>query len=239
MSNNDGCVVARSNEAKLAGIKMGMPNFELEKLMKENRLEVIRFSSNYALYAEMSRRFHNIIKYYVDPALCEEYSIDENFVNLTSYAETYNLVEFMTNVKNTIYQWLGLPCCVGLGRSKTEAKLGNYIAKTNPVFKGICSMIDLERQGVKNAFLHTINVSEVWGVGRQYAKRLNALGIYSAYDLMKAEPEKIKKLFGVVLQRTVLELNGIACYDVESEPQPRQQIVSSKSFGERVTDKMI
>ncbi|HHX4907589.1 TPA: DUF4113 domain-containing protein [Acinetobacter baumannii] len=237
MSNNDGCVVARSNEAKLAGIKMGMPNFELEKLMKENRLEVIRFSSNYALYAEMSRRFHNIIKYYVDPALCEEYSIDENFVNLTSYAETYNLVEFMTNVKKTIYQWLGLPCCVGLGRSKTEAKLGNYIAKTNPVFKGICSMIDLERQGVKNAFLHTINVSEVWGVGRQYAKRLNALGIYSAYDLMKAEPEKIKKLFGVVLQRTVLELNGIACYDVESEPQPRQQIVSSKSFGERVTDK--
>lgn len=233
LSNNDGCVVARSNEAKAAGIKMGMPVFELDQLIKETKIEVIRLSSNYAVYGELSRRFHTIMDLMVSPECTEQYSIDENFFDLTTH-KNKDLIVLANEIKQRIKLYLDLPVCVGIGRSKTQAKIANHIAKKVSVFEGVCSIFELEKQGVFNAFLNTIKVEDVWGVGRQYTKRLNAIGIESALDLKNANPEKIGKLFNVVLKKTVLELNGISCFEMENEPEPRQQIVSSKSFGQRI-----
>lgn len=236
LSNNDGCVIARSQEAKLAKIPMGMPFFELQKLIKKSKMDVTYLSSNYAVYGEMSRRFHQLIEDMLTPDSVEQYSIDESFCDLSSFTLLSDPTVFANSLKDRIYTWLGLPVCVGLGHTKTQAKFANHLAKKIPVFNGVCNLIELENQGVTDGFYNIIDVAEVWGVGRQYQKRLNELNIFTAGDLKRANPEMIGRLFGVVLKRTIIELNGESCINIETDPAPQKQIISSKSFGQRITE---
>lgn len=232
MSNNDGCAVARSQEAKDIGIAMGEPLFKIKDIVQKHNVVVL--SSNYEVYAEMSRRFSNIIKTFASEKDVEVYSIDETFVDLSSYTN-YDLNIMAHNMKDTLLKWIGLPVCVGIGRTKTEAKLANHLAKKNPYLNRVCNLVDMD-VCAKEALFQSIDVSEVWGVGRKHTQKLNALNVHSVFDLAVANPEMIQKHFSVVMKRTVLELTGISCIELEDLPQPKQQIISSKSFGSLVTN---
>lgn len=231
LSNNDGTVVARSQEAKDLGIAMGIPLFQIRDIVEKN--DVVILSSNYEVYAEMSKRFSNIIKEFISPKDVEIYSIDETFADVTSYKNT-DLNALCHQIKDTLLQWIGLPVCVGIGRSKTEAKIANHVAKKNKHFNRVCNLVEMD-YCAKEALFQSIDVSEVWGVGRKHCKKLNAMKINTVFDLAAANPEMIQSQFSVVMKRTVLELTGISCIELEDVPQPKQQIVSSKSFGAAVT----
>lgn len=233
LSNNDGCAVARSNEAKLLGIKMGVPLFQIKDIVQQNN--VIVLSSNYTLYAEMSRRFHKVLGTYVTESEQEIYSIDECFLDLTDYYKNFNLTNLAQDMRTKILKWVGLPCCVGIGSSKTEAKIANHIAKKYPAFNSVCNLVDMDLCN-KEAFLAEIDVSEVWGVGRKHSKKLQGMGIKSVFDLACTDPREMKKQFSVVMARTVAELQGISCIEIEHTPQTKQQIIASRSFGSRVTE---
>jgi len=233
LSNNDGCAVARSQEAKDLGIKMGVPLFQIRDIVEKYNVQVL--SSNYALYAEMSRRFHSILSDFVGPGEQEVYSIDECFLRLTAYSKNYDLVEYAQDMRQRILQWIGLPVCVGIGRSKTEAKIANHMAKKAKRFNGVCNLVDMDPRH-RDYFFSLIDVSEVWGVGRQHSKKLKGLGINTVLDLATSNPHQMRKLFSVVMQRTVMELQGISCIEIESAPATKKQIISSRSFGARVTD---
>lgn len=233
LSNNDGCAVARSQEAKDLGIKMGVPLFQVRDIVEKHNVQVL--SSNYALYAEMSQRFHSILADYVAPGEQEVYSIDECFLRLTAYSENYDLVEYAQNMRQRILQWIGLPVCVGIGRSKTEAKLANHMAKKAKRFNGVCDLVSMDPKH-RDYFSSLIDVSEVWGVGRQHSKKLKSLGVNTVLDLARSNSHQMGKLFSVVMLRTVMELQGISCIEVESAPATKKQIISSRSFGARVID---
>jgi Nucleotidyltransferase/DNA polymerase involved in DNA repair len=233
LSNNDGCAVARSNEAKKLGIKMGVPLFQIKDIVQQNN--VIVLSSNYTLYAEMSRRFHKVLGTYVTESEQEIYSIDECFLDLTDYYKNFNLTNLAQDMRIKILKWVGLPCCVGIGSSKTEAKIANHIAKKYPAFNSVCNLVDMDLCN-KEAFLAEIDVSEVWGVGRKHSKKLQGMGINSVFDLACTDPREMKKQFSVVMARTVAELQGISCIEIEHTPQTKQQIIASRSFGSRVTE---
>ena len=191
LSNNDGCVVSRSEEAKQLGIKMAVPFYQIQEQIKQHNIAV--FSSNYALYAEMSRRFNNTIQQFVSAKDIEIYSIDETFIELSSYSQT-DLNELAQEIKATLWKWLALPVCVGIGHSKTEAKLANHIAKKNSYFNGVCNLIDMDLCS-KEALLQLIDVDEVWGVGRKLAKKLHTLKIHSVFDLAISDPEQMERKF--------------------------------------------
>lgn len=174
LSNNDGCAVARSQEAKDLGVKMGVPLFQIRDIVEKHNVQVL--SSNYALYAEMSHRFHSILAQYVAPGEQEVYSIDECFLKLTAYSENYDLVEYAQDMRQRILQWIGLPVSVGIGRSKTEAKLANHMAKKAKRFNGVCDMVSMNPKH-RDYFSSLIDVLEVWGVGRQHSKKLKSLNI--------------------------------------------------------------
>ena len=233
LSNNDGCAVARSQEAKDLGIKMGVPLFQIKDIVEQYNVQVL--SSNYALYAEMSRRFHSILSDFVGPGEQEIYSIDECFLKLTAYSENYDLVEYAQDMRQRILQWIGLPVCVGIGRSKTEAKLANHMAKKAKRFNGVCDLVSMDPKH-RDYFSSLIDVSEVWGVGRQHSKKLKGLGVNTVLDLATSNPHQIGKLFSVVMQRTVVELQGVSCIELEQAAPTKKQIISSRSFGARVTD---
>lgn len=233
LSNNDGCAVARSNEAKILGIKMGVPLFQIKDIVQQNN--VIVLSSNYTLYAEMSRRFHKVLGTYVTESEQEIYSIDECFLDLTDYYENFNLTNLAQDMRTKILKWVGLPCCVGIGSSKTEAKIANHIAKKYPAFNSVCNLVDMDLCN-KEAFLAEIDVSEVWGVGRKHSKKLQAMGINTVFDLACTDPREMKKKFSIVMARTVAELQGVSCIEIEHTPQTKQQIIASRSFGSRVTE---
>ncbi|HGX3093851.1 TPA: DNA polymerase V subunit UmuC [Acinetobacter baumannii] len=233
LSNNDGCAVARSNEAKMLGIKMGVPLFQIKDIVQQNN--VIVLSSNYTLYAEMSRRFHKVLGTYVTESEQEIYSIDECFLDLTDYYENFNLTNLAQDMRTKILKWVGLPCCVGIGSSKTEAKIANHIAKKYPAFNSVCNLVDMDLCN-KEAFLAEIDVSEVWGVGRKHSKKLQAMGINTVFDLACTDPREMKKKFSIVMARTVAELQGLSCIEIEHTPQTKQQIIASRSFGSRVTE---
>lgn len=231
LSNNDGCAVARSQEAKDLGIRMGVPLFQIEDIVKQYNVQVL--SSNYALYGEMSKRFMALLAQYVAPSEQEVYSIDECFLELTTYSENYDLTAYAQEMRNKAFQWLGLPCCIGIGRSKTEAKIANHIAKKNKFFNGVCNLVSLDPCSTEY-LLAQIDVGEVWGVGRQNCKRLNDMNINSVLDLVEANPKDIKKQFSIVMEKTVLELQGISCIDLETDSLAKQQIISSRSYGHPV-----
>ncbi len=233
LSNNDGCAVARSQEAKDLGIKMGVPLFQIRDIVEKHNVQVL--SSNYALYAEMSHRFHSILADYVAPSEQEVYSIDECFLKLTAYSENYDLVKYAQDMRQRILQWIGLPVSVGIGRSKTEAKLANHMAKKAKRFNGVCDLVSMDPKH-RDYFSSLIDVSEVWGVGRQHIKKLKGLGINTVLDLATSNPHQMGKLFSVVMQRTVMELQGVSCIELEQAAPSKKQIISSRSFGARVTD---
>ncbi|HAU1599278.1 TPA: Y-family DNA polymerase [Legionella pneumophila] len=219
LSNNDGCVVARSNEAKELGIKMGVPFFEVKALCQQHRVQV--FSSNYTLYGDLSNRVMTVIEQNWPET--EIYSIDEAFLNLNTLPEE-KIEGFCWGLQKTILQHTGIPVSIGIGRTKTLAKVANHVAKKKlkiPVF-------NVSHQ--EEHWLTQLEVDDVWGVGRQWYKKLIGFGVKNAYELSRMNPRFVKDRFNVVLQRTVLELCGKPCLELE-EISPKQSIMSSCSFG--------
>ena len=228
LSNNDGCVVSRSNEAKALGIKMGQPWFQCRALADEHG--ILALSSNYALYADMSNRVMAILGEYAPRH--EVYSIDECFVDLTGIPY---LKETSYQMRERVMAWTGIPVCVGIGPTKTLAKLANHVAKKHPRSRGIFNYNDLTPAQQDN-LLSRIAVEEVWGVGRKLTVRLAEHGIHTAQDLRVAHLPTLRATFGVVMERTQRELQGIACVDVEDISPAKKQIVASRSFGQAVHD---
>ena len=227
LSNNDGCVVARSREAKLLGIKMGVPVFQIKSEML--RHGILAFSSNYALTDLSSRVMRTLEE--MAPRV-EVYSIDEAFLDLTGIESVLSLVEFGQQVRERIGHWIGITVCVGIAPTKTLAKLANHAAKKYPATQGVVDLTNPDRQ---RRLLALVPVDDVWGVGKRLSKRLNALGITTALDLANASPRAIRDQFSVVLERTVRELNGESCIELEEIPPTKKQIVCSRSFGVKVT----
>ncbi|KQN50337.1 translesion error-prone DNA polymerase V subunit UmuC [Rouxiella silvae] len=228
LSNNDGCVIARNTEAKLLGIKMGAPFFKMRRECEQHN--VVIFSSNYALYADMSIRVMTVLEE-MSPKV-EIYSIDEAFLNLDGVSYCKNLEEFGREVKDKVYKWTGLRIGVGIGPTKTLAKLANFAAKKWTKAEGVIDLSLPERQ---RGLMARVGVEEVWGVGRRISKKLNAMGIKTALDLADAPTSLIRQHFSVVLERTVRELRGEPCLEMEDIAPTKQQIVCSRSFGDRVT----
>ncbi|KVP39771.1 Y-family DNA polymerase [Burkholderia ubonensis] len=231
LSNNDGCVVARSQEAKDLGIKMGVPWFQVRHLEAEAGL--IALSSNYALYADMSNRMMTILGGY--SPVQEVYSIDESFLDLTGFRR--DLTAYGHEMRAHVLKWLGLPTCVGIGASKTLAKLANHIAKKNVgrPWAGVCDLTQLS-DAARDELMAQIDIGDVWGVGRRLSSALIERGMRTALDLRRADAATLRRRFSVVLERTVHELNGIACLAMDAQPGPQQQIVCSRSFGGPVMD---
>lgn len=229
LSNNDGCAIARSAKAKELGIKMGEPWFKLKESAKE--LGVIAVSSNYALYADMSNRVMSIIGQFAPTQ--EVYSIDESFLDLTGIKQ--NHVELGQSMRGRIRSWTGLPVCVGIGQSKTLAKLANHVAKKRPQFNGVCNLNDFSKNDL-DLLMDSIEINEVWGVGRQIDTKLRKLGIKTVLGLKNASPEYIRQQFNVVVEKTVRELNGITCLELEEVAPAKKEIMSSRSFGYKVRD---
>ena len=228
LSNNDGCVVARSKEAKALGIKMGIPIFKIQAQIKQHNIKV--FSSNYSLYADMSDRVMRTLED-MAPRI-EIYSIDEAFLDLTGIQSTVSLVDFGQQVRHTIGRWIGIAVCVGIAPSKTLAKLANHAAKKYPATKGVVDLTDRKRQ---RKLLALTPVEDIWGVGRRLSVRLKAMGINTALDLADTSAKSIRQHFSVVLERTVRELNGESCLELEQIPATKKQIICSRSFGSRVS----
>ncbi|EFN4401834.1 Y-family DNA polymerase [Escherichia coli] len=230
LSNNDGCVIARNAEAKRAGVKMGDPYFKQRDLFR--RYGVVCFSSNYELYADMSSRVMSTLEA-MSPR-CETYSIDEAFCDLTGVRNCRVLQEFGQELKDAVYQNTGLAVGVGIAQTKTLAKLANHAAKKwQRQTGGVVDLSNLDRQ---RKLMAALPVDEVWGVGRRISKKLEAMGIKTVLDLADTDMHFIRKHFNVVLERTVRELRGEPCLELEEFAPVKQAIVCSRSFGERITD---
>jgi DNA polymerase V len=225
LSNNDGCIVARSKEAKALGIPDLEPYFKLAPLLKKHGVHV--FSSNYALYGDISARVVETIRQYACDI--EVYSIDESFVKPID-GLFGNYQEYGQQIKRAIWKQVRIPVGVGIAPTKTLAKLANKAAKKIPKLNHVCV---LEREDQREWLLRKASTKDVWGVGSRIAKRLAQMGINTAWDLARADTAHIRAQFSVVLERTVKELNGISCLDLEEQPQPKKQIFSTRSFGEK------
>ena len=228
LSNNDGCVVSRSNEAKALGVRMGQPWFECKPLAEEHG--ILALSSNYALYADMSNRVMQILCDYSPRS--EVYSIDECFVDLTGMPR---LREVSYAMRERVGMWTGMPVCVGIGPTKTLSKLANHVAKKHPRSQGVFNYNALT-EAQKAKLLTQLPVSEVWGVGRKLTQRLAAYGIATVQDLRVAHTPTLRAEFGVVIEKTQRELQEVACIDFQQEVPDKQQIISSRSFGSAVTE---
>jgi len=220
LSNNDGCVIARSQECKDLGIAMGQPIHEVP-LPLRRRLRI--FSANFGLYGDLSGRVVSILRDQF--ARVEVYSIDESFVDFAGIRDDQR-EEMARQVRARILQWVGIPCCVGIGPTKTLAKLANKLAKKTT--HGVVTVLG------GDPALERFPVEDVWGVGRKLTARLGAEGILTAADLARADPETLRARYGVVLARTQRELQGIACANLEESEPDRKQIVVSRSFGSEV-----
>jgi DNA polymerase V len=231
LSNNDGCAVARSAEVKALGVKMGTPWFKMKALAKEHG--ILALSSNYTLYGDMSNRATAVLRDF-SPDI-EVYSVDESFLRVESVAHLYGGVTAMgQQIRQRVKQWTGLPVCVGCGPTKTLAKIANHLAKKNPEFDGVCDLHAIPRPE-RLWWMSQLEVGEVWGVGKRIAKRLNAMGVETVLDLRNSSIKEIRAQFGVVMERTCNELRGISCLELEDVAPPKQQIMSSRSFGSPVT----
>ncbi|MDJ0030358.1 translesion error-prone DNA polymerase V subunit UmuC [Pantoea ananatis] len=231
LSNNDGCVIARSAEAKALKIPMGAPYFKLKNDFRRYNVQV--FSSNYALYADMSNRVMTTLEY-IAPAV-EIYSIDEAFMCLDGMQRLTSLDDLGRKVRARIKQETHLTVGVGIAQTKTLAKLANHAAKKWSKTGGVLDLSNIDRQ---KKLLALVPVEDVWGVGRRISKKLNAMGITTAKDLAEQSTYIIRKHFNVVLERTVRELRGEPCLELEEFAPTKQQIVCSRSFGSRITEYM-
>jgi DNA polymerase V len=229
LSNNDGCVVARSGEVKALGVKMGVPWFQLKDLAI--RHGILALSSNYSLYADMSNRMMGVISRFSPDQ--EIYSIDECFLGLGGFPAD-GLADMGQRIRQQVRQWVGIPVCVGIAPTKTLAKLANHCAKKN--LAGADSVCDFGRLAADDltALFDRIAVGEVWGVGRRLSEQLNAMGIATVRALRDADTALIRREFSVVLERTVHELRGVSCLALEEVAPNKQQIMASRSFGEYV-----
>lgn len=223
LSNNDGCVIARSNEIKPL-VPMGMPAYQISP---EIRKQVTLLSSNYELYGDMSRRVFRTLRNHT--ADLEIYSIDEAFIHLEGFG---NVVEYCKRLRRIVKRDTGIPVSIGLSSTRTLAKIANHVAKKNPDYQGVCYLHPAEPNLEK--LLRKLPTSEVWGVGRRISAKLLGLGIETAWDLREANLKQIRKQFSVVLERTVLELRGTPCIELEDMDTPKKNIMTSRSFG-RVT----
>lgn len=230
LSNNDGCVIARSAEAKRLGIKMGVPWFQLKAMHFPE--PVFTFSSNYELYASMSARVMALLEEL--STRVEPYSIDELFICLSGMNKIIDYEEFGRQLRSHVKSGTGLTIGVGMGPTKTLAKSAQWASKEWPQFGGVLALTSNNPKRTEK-LLSLQPVEEIWGVGRRIGKRLNTYGVTTALQLARMNPVFIRKNFTVVLERTVRELNGEACISLEEAPPSKQQIVCSRSFGERIT----
>ncbi len=236
LSNNDGCAIARSNEAKALGIKMGQPWFEIRHMEAEHGL--VALSANFTLYGDMSQRMMGIAAG-LGPEQ-EVYSIDECFVSL--HGVRGDLVQRSRQVRARVLQWIGIPTCIGLGATKTLAKLANHVAKTAERKPGsypaelaqVCNLSALPPEQLQ-AVLASTDVGEVWGVGPRIGKALREGGVATVADLARLDPATVRARWSVVLERTVRELQGTPCLTLEDQPPPKQEIACTRSFGRAVT----
>lgn len=226
LSNNDGCVIARSNEAKALGIPMGAPVFKIKEIVQQHKVAV--FSSNYTLYGDMSGRVMSILAEQV-PEM-EIYSIDEAFINLSGIKE---LPEIGSQIVNRIIRGTGIPVSLGIAPTKTLAKIANKFAKKYPAYNRAC-IIDTEVKRIRA--LELTEIADVWGIGRRQAVKLGKQGVKTAYDFTQLPGSWVRKNMTVVGERTWKELRGISCINMESAPPAKKQICTSRSFGKMVED---
>jgi len=250
LSNNDGCIVAANQIAKdleknlkqtrnygaggyhaaVPDSMMFQPYFKVAPLLKKHHTVI--FSSNYELYADMSQRMHSISAQFASRQ--EIYSIDESFLDFSSIPKQA-LLEHANALKQRVYQWIGIPVAVGIGRSKTEAKLANHLAKKIPQYNGVLDLSNIAAD-TREALYRKVKVGSVWGIGKRLSKQLIANNINTAYDLSCANRKTLRKQFSVNMERTVRELNGEACLRFDETPDDKKNIVSSRSFGHLVSD---
>ncbi len=228
LSNNDGCAVARSNEVKSLGIKMGAPLHQIQDLVNQHQIQV--FSSNYRLYGDMSNRFISILEQFTDQV--EVYSIDEAFLGFSGFHH-HNLGKHTREIVKTVKRGLGLPICIGVAPSKTLAKIANHYAKSLAVPGGVLGLFS--EYNIANA-LKNLPVTEIWGVGRRLSERLNRIGIKTALQLRDADEKTLQRQFSVNMSRTILELRGQSCIPLEEDINKRKQIVCSRSFANKSDD---
>lgn len=224
LSNNDGCVIARSNEAKGLGIAMGEP-WHLCKERVKSQGVIVR-SSNYTLYGDMSARVMEVVSHFTP--LLEVYSIDEAFLDFAGFEN--RLESHAVALRSKVYQWTGIPVSVGIGPTKTLAKVANRTAKK--MGHGVCMLMDEDAQ---TKALAAMDLEDIWGIARRTADKLKAVGICDPLQLRGSVPNAIRRRFGVVIERLVLELGGVACHMLESVPAPKQSICVARSFGRPVT----
>lgn len=228
LSNNDGCVIARSQEAKDLGIKMGEPFFQKRDFMDEHKFCV--YSSNYNLYGDMSDRVMSVIKQYATDV--EVYSIDESFVDFSNIPDE-ELMDRLIFIKNEVKRKTGIPVSIGVGPNKTLAKLTSNLAKKQPTYEGVCSYWDLEN--FRN-MMYSVDISEVWGVGRKWTKKLNTLEVHTVGQFMMMHDYTVRKLMNINGLRTKMELLGEYCHPVQKNQKPKKNIASTRSFGQDVDD---
>ena len=230
LSNNDGCVVARSAEVKALKVPMGEPWFKLKDLAQKHG--IVALSSNYALYADMSNRVMQVLREFTPRQ--EVYSIDESFLDMEGMPG--DLTETAQQIRQRIRKWVGVPVCVGLASTKTLAKLANHCAKKGVAGKdGVCNFESMTPAEI-DAILDVIEVGEVWGIGRKLNEQLQAGGIHTVRQLRDFDVTRLRNRFGVVMERTVRELRGQPCLEMVDVSPAKQQIISSRSFGRYVTD---
>ena len=232
LSNNDGCVIARSSEAKKMGVSMTQPWYQI----KDQYLSKggIVFSSNYEFYADISNRVMNVLS-----DLCPEidiYSIDEAFLDLRSFKKNIDLVNFAYDCKRKIREWVGVPVSIGIAPTKTLAKLANKVAKDDPRFDGV---VILSEPRVIKHFLRSMPVEKIWGIGKRLTARLENIGVKTAHDLTQIDSRLIGDNFNVVLERTVRELKGQSCITLHDFMEPKKQIMVSRSFGRSIRTKNV
>lgn len=228
LSNNDGCIVSRSNEVKALGIKMGVPIFKIRDLVREHAIAV--FSSNYALYADFSNRVMSILSEFSPKQ--EVYSIDESFLDLTGF---HDIDRRARTIKERVVRDTGIPVCVGIGPTKTLAKLSNFVAKRHPRSNGVFNFNALSQHQLESV-LKNIAVNEIWGVGRQLTKSLTTIGVDTALQLRDSDIASMRQRFGVVMEKTIRELRGETCIEMEEVAPAKQQIINSRSFGQSVSE---
>ncbi len=224
LSNNDGCIISRSNEAKALGIKMGEPYFKARDIIVKNKVEV--FSSNYSLYGDLSRRVMRTLKRFNSEI--EVYSIDEAFLDLSNFSDD-EVKDVGKEIRNTVLQWTGIPTSIGIAKTKTLSKIANHIAKKQK--SGVVSLVGIENL---DPILEKIEIGDVWGVGRQLTKFYKKHNIYNAKQLKNISNTWIKKCNNVLSSRTAMELRGVPCISIETQKTKRKSCCVSRSFGQRV-----
>lgn len=237
LSNNDGCAIARSNEAKALGVRMGHPWHEIRHL--EHQAGLVALSANFALYGDMSDRMASLVAGLGHRH--EVYSIDESFVDLSGIRG--DLTERAHAIRSRVLQWVGIPCGIGIAPTKTLAKLANHVAKTAERKPGsypaelaqVCNLAELSPTE-RDAVLQATDVAEVWGVGRKIAAQLKEAGIDTVLDLARLDPATVRRRWSVVLERTVRELQGMPCIGLDDQPPPKKEIACTRSFGQPISE---